>query len=275
MDPISLGASLIAFGEIAQKVLVAICKYVSALRSAPQELKDLINEVSAVKGVVSGIEAILQARKEINRNDPELEALTNVLAMPVKDCISVLEALQEMFIDLEDCSEMQANDAPVRLVRGSNIKTALRERATAVKKAMLLPGKLEEVRALLNRLDRSKATLSLALDMEEASAIASMQEKLQHVGQDVQQMLLEQKRFTAFEKEKKNQDSLREVRNWLCPIEPAAKHADVSNRRQPGTGGWLLEHEKFMSFVSGETPFLWITGIGKFDFINPPIFTAI
>jgi len=48
--------------------------------------------------------------------------------------------------------------------------------------------------------------------------------------------------------------------NWLSPLTFWAMHSDTFGRRQPGTGEWLLVDERFQSWISGETKYLWCPG---------------
>lgn len=54
------------------------------------------------------------------------------------------------------------------------------------------------------------------------------------------------------------------VISWLSPLNFSTKHNDVFNRRQNGTGRWLLEAEEFRSWLSGDKRTLWCPGLRMF-----------
>ena len=41
-------------------------------------------------------------------------------------------------------------------------------------------------------------------------------------------------------------DDESQIRAWLSPLEPQARHQDICNQRVDGIGDWLLETEEFM-----------------------------
>ncbi|KAK4101587.1 hypothetical protein N658DRAFT_385173, partial [Parathielavia hyrcaniae] len=51
------------------------------------------------------------------------------------------------------------------------------------------------------------------------------------------------------------------VTTWLSSLDFAAKQVDFSNRRQPGTGEWLLSDPGFLSWLGGEKQTLWCPGL--------------
>lgn len=55
----------------------------------------------------------------------------------------------------------------------------------------------------------------------------------------------------------------RDVINWLSPLDFVAKQNDALNRRQHGTGRWLLESSEFRSWISTAGKVLWCPGMRK------------
>lgn len=48
---------------------------------------------------------------------------------------------------------------------------------------------------------------------------------------------------------------------WISPVNFCAKHIDILNRRQEGTGQWLLGTDEFDGWVTGRERTLWCPGI--------------
>ncbi|KAJ7441279.1 hypothetical protein B0H11DRAFT_1655862, partial [Mycena galericulata] len=48
---------------------------------------------------------------------------------------------------------------------------------------------------------------------------------------------------------------------WLSPINFFLRQAYIKQMRQPGTGGWLLEHPHFQAWKYGSQRSLWCHGI--------------
>ncbi|KAJ7351361.1 ankyrin repeat-containing domain protein [Mycena albidolilacea] len=51
------------------------------------------------------------------------------------------------------------------------------------------------------------------------------------------------------------------ILNWLSPINLFLRHANISQTREKGTGGWLLEDPVFKKWESGSGSTLWCYGI--------------
>jgi hypothetical protein len=49
--------------------------------------------------------------------------------------------------------------------------------------------------------------------------------------------------------------------SWLSPINFFLRHADISQLREKGTGGWLLADPVFKKWESGSGSTLWCHGI--------------
>jgi hypothetical protein len=41
--------------------------------------------------------------------------------------------------------------------------------------------------------------------------------------------------------------------NWLSPLEPSERHDDVSSKRLPESGTWMLQHDSYLAWLS-ESP---------------------
>lgn len=61
---------------------------------------------------------------------------------------------------------------------------------------------------------------------------------------------------------------------WVGSLSFSAKHIDVLESVQPGTGTWLLEHATFRSWVKGDIEMLWCPGIRGFFSIQPGCFVS-
>lgn len=52
----------------------------------------------------------------------------------------------------------------------------------------------------------------------------------------------------------------RKLLDWLSPINAGAKHCDISEKRQPGTGQWVLDTLELRQWLAGATRTLWCPG---------------
>ena len=62
------------------------------------------------------------------------------------------------------------------------------------------------------------------------------------------------------------QQQRRAIADWLSPLNFWTKQNDTFDRRQEGTGKWLLDSDEFRDWLSGTGNTLWCPGIRM---INP------
>lgn len=53
----------------------------------------------------------------------------------------------------------------------------------------------------------------------------------------------------------------RDLMSWLSPLDFTSKQSDALSRRQVGTGRWLLESDKFRSWLKSAGRVLWCPGM--------------
>jgi hypothetical protein len=60
-------------------------------------------------------------------------------------------------------------------------------------------------------------------------------------------------------KQRQDDKERREILVWLTPVDYGPQQSDYINRRQPGTGKWLLDSAKYQAWLLGAlsgTPFV-------------------
>jgi hypothetical protein len=60
---------------------------------------------------------------------------------------------------------------------------------------------------------------------------------------------------------KLNNDEDIKVLDWLTPVNYGPQQSDFINRRQPGTGQWLLDSPEFQTWLNAENQTLFCPGI--------------
>lgn len=58
-------------------------------------------------------------------------------------------------------------------------------------------------------------------------------------------------------------DNQQRIREWLKPTDLSTKHRVARQKRQPTTGSWLLEGQRFADLKTDRDSFLWLHGIRK------------
>jgi len=138
-DPLSIGASIIAFIQLSDN-LIRMCKdCIEAIKDAPKDMQMIIGEVTSLKAI---IETFSAAGLHVNtiRLVPSLFDATG----PVKSCQRCLLALQALLpLDLP-----QASEGKLRRITFAELAW---------------PMKQSKVRKLLAEISQHKSTLLLAI----------------------------------------------------------------------------------------------------------------
>jgi len=69
------------------------------------------------------------------------------------------------------------------------------------------------------------------------------------------------KRLDRHQSNREAAEERKAILDWLTPIDFAPQQSDFINRRQPGTGQWLLESAEFKAWVKAEKQTLFCPGI--------------
>jgi len=57
----------------------------------------------------------------------------------------------------------------------------------------------------------------------------------------------------------------RDIGDWLSPINFKVKQSEVFQKREDGTGQWLLKSRDLEDWLVGTSEILWCPGIRKYD----------
>ncbi len=167
MDPVSIGAGLIAFFQIADRV-IQLCKfYIESLRDAPHDLRVILIEVTSLKGILENLDYLLKV-------DPNL--LSD--ATPNHWCRDgTLDACQRCLTQLEALFPSGTAHNGSSISQGNRNK---RQRISQVATVLAWPLKEGRARKLLQEVSRHKATITLALSAESRYVLRSVSMR-QHV----------------------------------------------------------------------------------------------
>lgn len=251
-----------------------VVKYLSDLSEASKECSRIILEISMVNGYLSSLQSIL----ENPSSKDSWVATSRSLSLP-NGPLDQLRAVMEKLAK--------------RLKPACGMKKAT--------KAILWPLRKEDVKELLDTIERYKTLFILALQNDHIGLSQAIREKLDRVQAGVQEAVkslsdLERKQtdhigvsqatradvarvhngveeaidgIGHMQRVQEVRDNLRQnqekqtILNWLSPLNFWTKQNDVFNRRQEGTGEWLLDHPSFNDWIEGMGETLWCPGIRK------------
>ena len=140
MDPISLAASLVAFVQIADRIIVACKHCIDTIRDAPRDMMIIVGEITSLKTILDSF-----ATDELRAKTANLAPLLFGPSGPVEACRRCLSSLEKLLPSVQHDPQ-----------RGST-----RLRITLVELAW--PLKESRAKKLLAEIAQHKATLLLAM----------------------------------------------------------------------------------------------------------------
>jgi Cdc6-like AAA superfamily ATPase len=263
MDPISITSSVIAVIELTGAVL----GYISETKDASADHARLAEEVTSILGLLTTLKFRVQAAKK----DGQL----------YKEWFSTIRSL-----NIEKGPLDQFQQALLRLASKLEPKEGIRKAAETLRWKFKKPqiyeilDAIERLKSLINlALTNYLFTLTHALKNDQASShdyltiqlvnLTDQVEKYQlrlegHIAPIAEGVTNLQLRADVQDNERLQQQAQRRragIAEWLSTVDQSEKHIAVSRQRQEGTGEWVLEEDKFKSWVDGANPCLWCPGI--------------
>ncbi|KAK3385296.1 vegetative incompatibility protein het-e-1 [Podospora didyma] len=155
-DPISIGASILAFISLADKIIRASRHYLATIQDAPTDIEMILGEVSSLKAIIASIGDLAQQQRQENAS-PRLVSSIFSRGGPVEACRRCLVALQALL------PEVGGGDKPHRLIISQ----------------LAWPLKESKARKLLAEISHHKATLLLAISGDVSHGLQDIKAELQ------------------------------------------------------------------------------------------------
>ncbi|KAK7177829.1 hypothetical protein PSPO01_16121, partial [Paraphaeosphaeria sporulosa] len=227
MDPLSVTASIIAILQLSAKVLV----YISDVRDAPKERSHCEAEISNLSALLRDL------RDHVQTGDLSQLWYTAVAELaapkgPLDQFKQALEALQDKITD------------------GGRLKR--------VGEALLWKFKKEEIVSILDRIERLKTLVEVALQMDHLSKLSqAIKDDTTFVRTHVPAI---QSRVDEIQQDQADAKHDKMV-GWISPTDYPAQQSDIIGRRQKGTGQWFLDASEFIRWLSEPRGTLFCPGI--------------
>ncbi|KAF3918254.1 Ankyrin-1 [Orbilia brochopaga] len=237
MDPLSTTASIIAVLQIASDVV----KYIVTAKGATKERRRLREEIFACESV------LLQLQDHIDDADGG-------------------------GIWWEKIKALEGPNTPLHRLWAAFeiIKTKLEPKRGLNKALSVLkwPFNEEETEKFILIVQRELSLLQLSLTMTCRDLILAVREKSTENGKLLAELIQMIRNESADlggsirELRKHQIESERQaIINWLTPVDYAIQQSDFINRRQSGTGKWLLDSPEFSTWLNTEAQTLFCPGI--------------
>src|SRR6266566_2465669 len=240
-DPIGTTASILTLVDVCAKMI----QYIQDVKDGSSERTRLRMEIIATKGI--------------------LEALVTT----VKDAEAAPESWSETIRSINQ------NGCPLVLLHGVLIalhdelgRAASANRIERASRSLLWPFKKKDVEQRLKVIERQKSLLALALDNDHMALSKEIKSYTRAIRGDVKNIRSDARAIRGdvvviraeIEQQKDNGDRII-ILDWLTPIDYTPQQHDFINRRQTGTGQWLLDSAEYQTWRQTAKSTLFCPGI--------------
>ena len=204
--------------------------------------------------IASGIMAVLQLTQSVVkylRDVNDANSQKNGLLLELSATKGILETLHELSKSAEDDKSLLSSFKLLKETLGNH--EALLKRLDAalapahgvrrLGKAFKWPFDKADVQDILISVERYKALFGLALQADNIALSKAVKEELGEL------------------RSRQKDEKMREIIQWLSPLNFAARHQDIFSKHKEGTGQWFLEDDKFIQWKAGKSRLIWCPGV--------------
>ncbi|KAG8527048.1 uncharacterized protein KY384_008477 [Bacidia gigantensis] len=204
--------------------------------------------------ITSGLIAILQLTKTVVkylRDVSDATSQKNVLLLELSSTKGILETLNDLSKSAGDdkslLSSFRLLQEPLRnyeaLLTRLDAALAPAHGLKKVGKAFKWPFDKAGVQDILASIERYKALFGLALQADNIALSKAVKHELGEL------------------RNRQKDDEMREIIQWLSPLNFATRHQDIFSKHQEGTGQWFLDDDKFVQWKTGNSRLIWCPGV--------------
>ncbi|KAF2800547.1 hypothetical protein K505DRAFT_263715 [Melanomma pulvis-pyrius CBS 109.77] len=223
-ETLGVVGSIIAIVQISKTIISACQFYIDAVDGASSDLRVILIEISALKGIAKSLQYLTQPNVANSALLNQLSAVTG----PIEGCNKALKDLETLF------------PSAAVSIYGKRSKQRKLDAAVA---ALAWPLKSGKAKRLLQEIIQHKTTINLALTAEFVQDLKDVKQKVEQI-RDL---------LTETECEK--------VYKWLETTNPSNIHNRSQALFEPGTASWMLRTPQWPLWIEGKHRCLWIHGI--------------
>ncbi|KAG1793063.1 uncharacterized protein HD556DRAFT_517086 [Suillus plorans] len=224
MDPITSGLTILQLIQTIAQASALLYGYVASVCNADSSCQGLLNELSAVGGVLTTVMAI-------ERGDSLPPNLSHAL------------------------STLMATDGPVVKLLVELKSILPNEQAGKMKTISRLtwPFKEKEAGAIIDRLKNYCGEIAKILAIDTWNTLKEVKHEIQQVNWTLQE-------HSAAQKVREQAKERRKLLEWMNPVSCEEKHATSRGQRNLGTGCWIFQNDQFVAWNNSYRAFLWLNG---------------
>ncbi|KAI5814530.1 hypothetical protein BZA77DRAFT_345631 [Pyronema omphalodes] len=263
MDPVGFAASVAGLVSLAIEVTKILNAYVHDVKDAPQEASELNTKVTVLSHVLRKLVDTLQS--------DDMQAVTidehSFLSSVVSSCEHHVKFVYKNIAKLRDTSKVKAlmgrvswpfqKEECLRSIETLHRYTQTVEHLLAISNRALMTQGFDAVLEMLKE-QHKKTTDSIDMMRENFIPIPEAMAQIEARITTVISLVSDISRDSALIKKtsdgvtelcaQKKDEELKEILQWISPLDPLKRHEDLKSKRFEGTGAWFLKSPKFVTW---------------------------
>lgn len=244
MDPLSITVSIIAVLQAANSIIITCYDFKAAVKGAPWALSQVISGIQDLRRVLETLDHL--ADEDNNPLSPRskrrsLKLLCEPKGGPLSTCLTELQQLGEI-IGLQNINDSTS-------------------KGKALLRAVEWQFKEKDVTRCLERIERCKSTLLLAVAASEVDLLRSIHDLNHSLSLNLSDLSTRLDDFVKTTEDKNLSEKHRTIIQWLSTANPAESHETAMRAHQQGTNSWFVECSDFKRWLEIEGSCLWLTGL--------------
>ena len=223
MDPLSVSASIVALLQLSSTVI----NYLSDVKGGPKELQRIRLEISSILSLLITLQDQADQATAGDACSSTLRSL-NVPNGPFQQFHSALERLASRLAPVEGWEK--------------------------VGKAFKWPFEKEEMRDILNIVERLKTFLTLARQNDHIALSRATKTQIEIMTAEMSETSAGVNRLNIDQRYK-------DIHRWFSAPDPSSNYNRALQDRHAMTGNWFLESRAYLDWLLESGSFLWLHGI--------------
>ncbi len=244
MDPLSVTASIVAVLQTANAIISLCYDCKSVVKGTPWALTQTITELQDLRHVLETLDSLAEADEKPQSSiykSRSLEILCDPQSGPLVTCRRELQHLSTLV--------------------GLDTNATSDSRRRAVLRAVQWQFREKDVKHCLERIERCKTTLGLAITADEVALLRRIQEMGFTAATDLYEIGSNLDTFVQTVQDRERRARRINIISWQSPVHPAESHETALTSHQLGTNDWFMESEEFKCWLESPSSSLWVSGL--------------
>ncbi|KAB5539312.1 hypothetical protein GE09DRAFT_313769 [Coniochaeta sp. 2T2.1] len=226
-EAVAFGASVVAFIQLADRVVSLAKRYIEALQDAPATIRAIFVQISALRAIFDSLKFLERYQDQASLGIIRQLAVSGGVIDLCRDAVA-------------DLAELLPGDEDADISTGMKRKRA---QAADLMTRLAWPFKEERARKKLEEIGRYSQSITLAVSTETIQEMHQVKQTVEEMSNSL------------------SADRRHAIHKWLESTDPSGIHQTTLSLHKDQTSDWVLRTTEWAAWLAGQSRCLWIRGI--------------